>query len=267
MDGPADKAYKLMTEEQIAEDARISAAIVAQLHSKNNSATNSPNRTTRPPSAGTKRARPMTATTAKSLKDAAAGWGWNSASDNDHEVHPPPYSRPASAGSAFRASSNKRTAARKQSQLHETDSLGHGNDHEEQLSTHSSSEEEFEQHDHTSDAPSDDMMIRADAGAGDMAVPEQQQSNPNSADELQRVVARMNRQLSQLQRENAQLKQAAIGHEEVQRVETLANEHAAAISALELMTSDKRAADKALKSQAAKVGNESLMKSIRTRAY
>jgi hypothetical protein len=71
--------------------------------------------------------------------------------------------------------------------------------------------------------------------------------------QLESTVAQLTATLKELRKDNAALRRAAVGEEEVQRVELLAAQHRSAVDTIQTLTDSKAAADKALKAQAAKV--------------
>jgi hypothetical protein len=71
--------------------------------------------------------------------------------------------------------------------------------------------------------------------------------------QLESTVAQLTATLKDLRKDNAALRRAAVGEEEVQRVELLAAQHKSALDTVQVLTDSKVAADKAVKAQAAKV--------------
>eukprot|EP00953_Heterococcus_sp_UTEX-ZZ885_P019300 10783-Heterococcus_DN1.PRE.1 len=70
--------------------------------------------------------------------------------------------------------------------------------------------------------------------------------------QLESTVAQLTATLKELRKDNATLRRAAVGEEEVQRVEVLAAQHKSALDTVQALTDSRAAADKALKAQAVK---------------
>jgi hypothetical protein len=214
-----DRAFKVLSDDQLVEEARRSADIAAQLRQSQTcspvKAWGAPNKpqtgSMLSPNGGTKRVRPATAGGSTTRE-----WtGSNSSFINTTGcMSPPAQPRPRSAG-GLPMTQRKITPS---SSICSSEVLPA----------------------YTTDA-----------------IPSSSNSNSLTAAarvvQLESTVAQLTATIKDLRKDNAVLRKAAVGEEEVQRVELLAAQHKSALDTVQVLTDSKVAADKALKAQAAKV--------------
>jgi hypothetical protein len=214
-----DRAFKVLSDEQLIEEARKSADIAAQLRQSQTSspvkAWGAPNPQTGSmlsPNGGTKRVRPTTASGSSTRE-----WsGSNSSFINTAGcMSPPAQPRPRSAG-GMPVTNRTLTPS---SSICDSEALPA----------------------YAAETSNSSSSNNSSLTAAARVV------------QLERTVEQLTATLKELRKDNAALRRAAVGEEEVQRVEALAAQHKSALDTVQALTDSKAAADKAFKAQAAKV--------------